>query len=95
MSVAKSSVQDVLHITGRTHTYVLGKITEGEIRAGMKADLSLTDGAFLSARVIDIGVIRDLSRRSDVALGLETPEEEARARWKSLCQTGAVLAIDP
>jgi hypothetical protein len=95
MSAATFAVQDVVHITGRTHTFVLGKITDGEVRAGMRAQLSLPGGAFLSARVLGIGFVRDLSRRSDVSLELDTPEEEVRARWKALCQMGALLAIDP
>ncbi len=95
MSAATFAVQDVVQITGRTHTFVLGKITDGEVRAGMRAQLSLPDGAFLSASVRDIGFVRDFNRRSDVTLALDTPEEEVRARWKALCQTGALLAIDP
>jgi hypothetical protein len=94
MSGATFAVQDVVHITGRTQTFVLGKITDGVVRVGMRAQLSLPDGAFLSAVVHDIGLVRDASRRSDVSLALDTPEEEVRARWKGLCQSGATLAID-
>jgi hypothetical protein len=94
MSAATFAVQDVVHIAGRTHTFVLGKITAGEVCAGMRARLSLPDGAFLSASVRDIGFVRDLSRRSDVSLALDTPEEEVRAQWKALCQKGTLLTID-
>jgi hypothetical protein len=94
MSAATFSVQDVVQITGRTSTCVVGRIIAGEIRRGMNAKLSLPDGGSLVARVCGIGAVYGRSHIDNISLLIETPVEDARVRWKAQCQCGVLLTID-
>lgn len=91
---ATFKVQDVFHITGRTNTYLAGKIESGEVRAGMSVKVLVDGGLFMFAKISSIESVRDLSGRSNVALAIDTPEEEVRETWKALCRAGDILAID-
>jgi hypothetical protein len=91
---ATFEVQDVFHITGRTDTYLAGKIRTGVVRAGMHATVLIDGGLFMFAVVKSIELVRDLKRRSDVALALDTPEEEVRMLWKELCRSGDIISIE-
>lgn len=93
-ATASFEVQDVFHITGRTETYLVGKIQAGVVRAGMHAKILVDGGLFMVAKVKSIELVRDLSRRSDVALAIDTPEEEVRTLWKALCRCGDIIAIE-
>lgn len=93
-SVATFKVQDVFHITGRTNTYLAGKIETGEVRPGMCIKMLVDRDAYMSSRITAIELVRDLSRRSNVALVLDTPNEVIRAAWKDLYHPGEILAVD-
>jgi translation elongation factor EF-1alpha len=92
---ATFDVQDVFHITGRSDTYVAGKIKDGIVRAGMSAKVPVAGGAFMVAKIKSIESVRDLSGRSNVALALDTPKEEVRGLWKDLCRRGDILTLQP
>lgn len=91
---ATFEVQEILHLAGKSDTYLVGKIRTGLVRAGMHAKISRTDEPLMSARINGIELVRDLSQKSDCALALDTPEAEARAAWKRICRKGAVIPIE-
>ena len=93
-TIATFKVQDVFHITGRTNTYLTGKIETGEVRAGMSVKMLVDRDAFMSSRITAIELVRDVSGKSNVALVLDTPNEVIRAAWKDLHQPGEILAVD-
>ena len=91
--IAKFRVHETFHITGRQATYISGKIRSGTVKKGMKALVWLGSGLFLEATVCDISPIRDTSGESDIALGLEAPDDETRELWKELCRKGDTISI--
>ena len=95
MAAALYEIEHVQHVTGRPETYLLGKIKEGTIRPGMNAKVLLDGGLFMCARIKSVErLVRDSGGRSDLALALDTPDEDVRQLWKDLCRSGDEIAIE-
>lgn len=82
-----------LSITGRSETYFVGKILSGTVKPGMCVSVPLNTGLTLVAKIKGIELVRDTTKKSDVALALETPDEDLRGLWKDICAPGEQVMI--
>ena len=67
---------------------------DGVVFPGMCAKIPVDSRLFMFAKIRSIEFVRDLSRKSNVALALETPEAVVRELWKALCRTGDILILE-
>ena len=87
-------VVDVFHITGRADTFLAGKIKTGAVRAGMWPKVLIGGGLYMRAKIKSMEFIDYPRGRNNIALALDTPEEEVREAWKALCRNGDIITIE-
>jgi hypothetical protein len=71
----------------------MGKIVSGTVRAGMCVSVPLNTGLTLVTKIKSIELVRDTTKKTDVALALETPDEDLRNLWKGICAPGEQVRI--
>jgi hypothetical protein len=93
-SSATFKVSAVMKVPGRSATYIIGEINEGNIEPGMIAKVMIEYGVYLVAAISSIGHVREAGATGRIALALETPRAELFNAWKSFCRPGYLLEID-
>ena len=92
---ATFEVQDLFTLPDRFDTFVAGKVISGVVQEGMLVSILIDGGAFWTLTIKSVESVRTVDGRADVALALDTSNEEAQIWFKGLCAKGDILVLQP
>jgi hypothetical protein len=68
-------------------------IVEPFAEGNQPSKIRVEGGLFMVAKINSIEDVRDTTGESNLALALNTPEEDVRYLWKELCRAGDVITL--
>lgn len=72
---------------------VIGKIKDGEVRAGMLLSISTNDSTALKAPITSLEFVNKIGGGSDLGLTIKMPDDEEVATWQASLHPDQVVEI--
>src|SRR5580765_4453416 len=88
---AKVCVRDSVEVAAESELRVIGELRSGNVRAGMKACVSL--GTISIVATIKRVEFPGGASGDEISIEIDTPDEETRKLWKDLCCPSHIIGV--